>query len=152
MFLNQVIYSLGLAFLSTSNFSDIQSHAILHFRRTFKFQIFTKYLPYTINVNSCLQTKWGNVKGRIQLQIIQYSIQLSPKLYDAGYKYLFREIEKSIVKNYLRRSSRHGSAERNPISIHEDAGLISGLTQCVAMSCGVGRRCSSDLGISVAMA
>ena len=34
----------------------------------------------------------------------------------------------------------------NP-SIHEDAGLIPGLIQqgsCVAVSCGVGPRCSSD--------
>ena len=29
-------------------------------------------------------------------------------------------------------------------SIHEDAGLIPGLAQCVAMSCGVGHRCGLD--------
>ena len=40
----------------------------------------------------------------------------------------------------------------NPISIHEDVGSIPGLTQWVegsnvAVSCGVGRRCGSDLAL-----
>ena len=46
-------------------------------------------------------------------------------------------------------SSYCGTAKMNPTSIHEDAGLIPDLAQWVggsgiAMSCGVGRRGSSD--------
>ena len=47
-------------------------------------------------------------------------------------------------------SSRYGSAVMNQTSIHEDAGLIPGLglwlkdRSSVAVSCGVGRRHSSD--------
>ena len=32
----------------------------------------------------------------------------------------------------------------NPTSIHEDVGLIPGLAHWVAVSCGVGGKCSSD--------
>ena len=41
-------------------------------------------------------------------------------------------------------SSRSGSGETNPTHIHEDTGLIPGLAPWVTMSCGVGRRRSSD--------
>ena len=45
-------------------------------------------------------------------------------------------------------SSRHGSAETNLTSAHEDAGSIPGLAvgyrSGVAVSCGVGHRCGSD--------
>ena len=47
------------------------------------------------------------------------------------------------VENPAFPCSCHGSAETNLTSIHEDAGSIPGLAQRV-MSCGVGRRCSSD--------
>ena len=55
------------------------------------------------------------------------------------------------------RSSRFGTEEMNPASIHEDAGLIPGLPQWVAFSsvagsCGVGYRRSSDPLIAVAVA
>ena len=47
-------------------------------------------------------------------------------------------------------SSHCGSAETNLTSIHEDPSLIPGLAQWVkesgiVVSCGVGRRCGSDL-------
>ena len=45
--------------------------------------------------------------------------------------------------------SPHGTADTNPSGHREVSGLIPGLTlwvkDSVAMSCGVGRRCSSDL-------
>ena len=31
-----------------------------------------------------------------------------------------------------------------PTKIHEDVSLIPGLTQCIAVSCGIGRRCGLD--------
>ena len=47
-------------------------------------------------------------------------------------------------------SSRHGTAETNPTSIHRDVGSIPGLTQwgkdpSIVMSCGVGHRRSLDM-------
>ena len=57
-----------------------------------------------------------------------------------------------LLKNQALRSSHHGSGETNLSSIHEDTGLIPGLTQWVAslssgvaVSCGVGLRHCSDL-------
>ena len=41
-------------------------------------------------------------------------------------------------------NSPRGSAVMNLTSIHEVAGSIPGLAQGVAVSCGVGHRCSSD--------
>ena len=55
-----------------------------------------------------------------------------------------------IFKSKHKGSSHCGSAVTNPTSNHEDAGSIPGLTQWVkgsgvAVSCGVDRRCGSDL-------
>ena len=49
-------------------------------------------------------------------------------------------------KNF-QKNSHHGSVETNWISIREGAGSIPGLTQWVAMSCGVGHRSSLDLAL-----
>ena len=45
-----------------------------------------------------------------------------------------------------RESSRCGTEEMNPASIHEDASSIPGLAQCVKdlVSCGVGHRLGLD--------
>ena len=61
---------------------------------------------------------------------------------------LFYLYPSEIIKSRCR-SFHHGLAVMNPTSVHEDVGLISGLSQWdkrpgVAMSCGVGRRCGSD--------
>ena len=47
------------------------------------------------------------------------------------------------------RSSCHGTGETNPTRNHEvwSLALLSGLGPSVAMSCGVGRRCDSDLAL-----
>ena len=45
------------------------------------------------------------------------------------------------------RSSHCCSPEKNPTRIHEGVGLIPGLTPWIAMSCGVGPRCGSDLAL-----
>jgi len=52
-------------------------------------------------------------------------------------------------------TSHCGSVVMNPTSIHEDAGTIPGLFQWgkdlvgVPETCGVGRRCGSDLGLGL---
>ena len=55
-----------------------------------------------------------------------------------------------LLKNKNNGSSRRGTVQTNPARNHEVASLIPGLAQWVkdprvAMSCGVGCRCSSDL-------
>ena len=51
-------------------------------------------------------------------------------------------------KNYTgKRNSYCGAVEMNPLSIHEDVGLIPGPVgrgSGIAMSCGVGHGCGSD--------
>ena len=54
----------------------------------------------------------------------------------------------SCAKTFMSGNSRCGSAETNLTSIHDDEGSIPGLAQCwtfsIVVSCGVGRRYSSD--------
>ena len=62
----------------------------------------------------------------------------------------FQDLIKLLIKTSDTGSSRGGTAEVNPTRNHEVVGLIPGLVQWVkdlAMSCGVGRRCSSDLAL-----
>ena len=47
-------------------------------------------------------------------------------------------------KDTKKRHSPYGSVVMNPASIHEDASLIPGLSQWVALSCDVGGRQGSD--------
>ena len=51
-------------------------------------------------------------------------------------------------KNYCFRSSCHGVAETNLTRNQEVAGWIPGLTQWVAMSCGIGNRCGIDVAVA----
>lgn len=42
-------------------------------------------------------------------------------------------VKRNEYKEKHIRSSRHGTAEMNPTSIHKDAGSIPGLAQCAAV-------------------
>ena len=65
-------------------------------------------------------------------------------------------MHKKYLKIMVSRSFHCGSVVTNLTSIHEDAGLIPGLTQWikgsrVAMSCGIGHRHGSDSTVAVAV-
>ena len=93
-------------------------------------------------INMCLTEYTENNLKRInkdwRIELLLFTLCFSSVL-------IFHNKWVSVIKNKNIGSSCCGSAVTNPTSIREDVGSIPGLPQWgIAMSCGVGHRCSSD--------
>ena len=68
--------------------------------------------------------------------------QPQPRQYD-----FFFKSHTYLIKKLMTESFHSVSVVMNPTRIHEDASLVPGLAQWVAVSSGMGLRCGSDLAL-----